>query len=57
MSRCQNLETEYNTTEFSAPRNPDGGFYHAAAGGGNSQAGKTATGGFPSYTVDDLCRA
>jgi squalene-hopene/tetraprenyl-beta-curcumene cyclase len=48
VSRCQNLETEYNTTEFSA-KNPDGGFYYTPAGGGNSQAGKTETGGLRSY--------
>jgi squalene-hopene/tetraprenyl-beta-curcumene cyclase len=48
VSRCQNLETEHNTTEFSA-KNPDGGFYYTPAGGGSSQAGKTPTGGLRSY--------
>lgn len=48
VSRCQNLETEYNTTEFSV-KNPDGGFYYTPAGGGSSQAGKTASGGLRSY--------
>lgn len=48
VSRCQNLETENNTTEFSV-KNPDGGFYYTPAGGGSSQAGKTETGGLRSY--------
>lgn len=48
VSRCQNLETEHNTTEFSA-KNPDGGFYYTPAAGGTSQAGKTETGGLRSY--------
>jgi squalene-hopene/tetraprenyl-beta-curcumene cyclase len=48
VSRCQNLETEHNTTEFSA-KNPDGGFYYTPAAGGSSQAGKTDTGGLRSY--------
>ncbi|HEX5102587.1 MAG TPA: hypothetical protein VFV87_02170, partial [Pirellulaceae bacterium] len=39
VSRCQNLETEHNTTPFAA-KNPDGGFYYTPAGtSGNSQAG------------------
>jgi squalene-hopene/tetraprenyl-beta-curcumene cyclase len=48
VSRCQNLETEYNTTEFAA-KDPDGGFYYTPAAGGSSMAGKTATGGLRSY--------
>lgn len=48
VSRCQNLETEHNTTEFSA-KNPDGGFYYTPAAGGSSQAGKTEAGGLRSY--------
>lgn len=48
ISRCQNLETEHNTTEFSA-KNPDGGFYYTPAAGGSSQAGPTDTGGLRSY--------
>jgi squalene-hopene/tetraprenyl-beta-curcumene cyclase len=48
ISRCQNLETEHNTTEFSA-KNPDGGFYYTPAGGGSSPAGKTPNGGLRSY--------
>lgn len=48
VSRCQNLETENNTTPFAA-KNPDGGFYYTPAAGGDSQAGKTDEGGLRSY--------
>jgi squalene-hopene/tetraprenyl-beta-curcumene cyclase len=48
VSRCQNLETEHNTTPF-ATKNPDGGFYYTAAAGGSSQAGETPQGGLRSY--------
>jgi squalene-hopene/tetraprenyl-beta-curcumene cyclase len=48
VSRCQNLETEYNTTPFAA-KNPDGGFYYTPAAGGSSQAGATPEGGLRSY--------
>ncbi|MFN0020038.1 MAG: prenyltransferase/squalene oxidase repeat-containing protein [Pirellulaceae bacterium] len=50
VSRCQNLETEHNTTPFAA-KNPDGGFYYTPAGtAGNSQAGiDEKTGGLRSY--------
>jgi squalene-hopene/tetraprenyl-beta-curcumene cyclase len=48
LSRCQNLESEYNTTPFSAKVN-DGGFYYTPAAGGNSQAGNTDNGGLRSY--------
>jgi squalene-hopene/tetraprenyl-beta-curcumene cyclase len=48
VSRCQNLETEHNTTEFSA-KNPDGGFYYSPAAGGSSQAGTNDNGGLRSY--------
>ena len=48
VSRCQNLETEYNTTAFAA-KNPDGGFYYTPAAGGSSQAGETPQGGLRSY--------
>lgn len=47
VSRCQNLETEHNTTPFAA-KNPDGGFYYTVAAGGESFAGK-ADGGLRSY--------
>ncbi len=48
VSRCQNLETEHNTTPFAA-KNPDGGFYYTPAAGGSSQAGQTPEGGLRSY--------
>ena len=48
VSRCQNLESEYNTTAFAA-KNPDGGFYYTPAAGGASMAGKTDNGGLRSY--------
>ncbi len=48
VSRCQNLESEYNTTPFPA-KNPDGGFYYTPAAGGSSQAGETPEGGLRSY--------
>jgi squalene-hopene/tetraprenyl-beta-curcumene cyclase len=48
VSRCQNLESEQNTTEFAAKVN-DGGFYYTIAAGGSSQAGTTADGGLRSY--------
>ena len=48
VSRCQNLESEYNTTPFAA-KNPDGGFYYTPVGDGSSEAGETANGGLRSY--------
>lgn len=48
ISRCQNLETEHNTTPFNA-KNPDGGFYYTPDAGGYSQAGNTDEGGLRSY--------
>jgi squalene-hopene/tetraprenyl-beta-curcumene cyclase len=48
VSRCQNLESEHNSTPFPV-KNPDGGFYYTPAGGGNSQAGETDNGGLRSY--------
>jgi squalene-hopene/tetraprenyl-beta-curcumene cyclase len=48
VSRCQNLETEYNTTPFAA-KDPDGGFYYSPVGEGSSPAGKTPNGGLRSY--------
>lgn len=48
VSRCQNLESEHNTTEF-AGRVNDGGFYYTPAAGGNSQAGSNPDGGLRSY--------
>ncbi|HEV7279412.1 MAG TPA: prenyltransferase/squalene oxidase repeat-containing protein [Pirellulaceae bacterium] len=48
VSRTQNLESQYNTTPFSAKVN-DGGFYYTPAAGGTSQAGPTENGGLRSY--------
>ncbi|HUT11724.1 MAG TPA: prenyltransferase/squalene oxidase repeat-containing protein [Thermoguttaceae bacterium] len=48
VSRCQNLESEHNTTGFAA-KNPDGGSYYTCAAGGSSQAGTTPGGGLRSY--------
>ena len=48
VSRCQNLESENNTTPLAA-KNPDGGFYYTPAGKGESPAGTTAEGGLRSY--------
>jgi squalene-hopene/tetraprenyl-beta-curcumene cyclase len=48
VSRCQNLESEYNTSPFAAKVN-DGGFYYTIAAGGQSQAGETTDGGLRSY--------
>jgi squalene-hopene/tetraprenyl-beta-curcumene cyclase len=48
VSRCQNLESEHNTLPF-ATKNPDGGFYYTAAGGGASPAGTLPNGGLRSY--------
>jgi len=48
VSRCQNLESEYNTTPFAAKVN-DGGFYYTPAAGGSSQAGTLPNGGLRSY--------
>jgi squalene-hopene/tetraprenyl-beta-curcumene cyclase len=48
VSRCQNLETEHNTTPMAA-KNPDGGFYYTPVGKGESPAGTTANGGLRSY--------
>jgi squalene-hopene/tetraprenyl-beta-curcumene cyclase len=48
VSRCQNLESEHNTTPFPT-KNPDGGFYYSPAAGGVSMAGTTPEGGLRSY--------
>lgn len=48
LSRCQNLETENNTTPFASKIN-DGGFYYTPAAGGTSQAGNNPDGGLRSY--------
>ena len=46
--RCQNLESEHNTTPHAAKIN-DGGYYYTPAASGKSQAGETANGGLRSY--------
>ena len=48
ISRCQNLESEHNTTPFAA-KVQDGGFYYTPAAGGTSQSGQTDNGGLRSY--------
>lgn len=49
VSRCQNLESQYNTTKFAA-KNPDGGFIYAVSEeSGGSPAGQTDDGGLRSY--------
>ena len=48
VSRCQNLESQHNTTAFASKVN-DGGFFYTVAGGGNSPAGTTPNGGLRSY--------
>jgi len=48
VSRCQNLESEHNTTGLPL-KNPDGGFYYTPASGGVSMADKTPEGGLRSY--------
>ncbi len=48
VSRCQNMESEFNNTPAAA-KNPDGGFYYTPANGGESEAGKLPNGGLRSY--------
>ncbi len=48
VSRCQNLESEHNRTQF-ATKDPDGGFYYTCAAGGTSQAGQADNGALRSY--------
>jgi squalene-hopene/tetraprenyl-beta-curcumene cyclase len=48
VSRCQNLESDQNTSPFAAKVN-DGGFYYTVAAGGQSMAGQTPEGGLRSY--------
>ncbi len=51
VSRCQNLDSEYNTTEFPKKATADdlGGFYYTPSDGGNSMAGKSPDGELRSY--------
>lgn len=48
ISRTQNLDSEFNRTQF-AGLVKDGGFYYTPAAGGTSQAGQTDNGGLRSY--------
>ncbi len=48
VSRCQNLESEHNTTPWPA-KNPDGGFYYTPLAGKEPDAERTVNGGLPSY--------
>jgi squalene-hopene/tetraprenyl-beta-curcumene cyclase len=48
VSRCQNLDSEFNDQAWAGKVN-DGGFIYTAADGGSSVAGKTANGGLRSY--------
>jgi squalene-hopene/tetraprenyl-beta-curcumene cyclase len=48
VSRCQNLETEHNTTPFAAKVN-DGGFYYSCIPGRPDQERETPDGGLRSY--------
>ncbi len=48
LSRCQNLESEFNTTPPASKVN-DGGFFYTPALGGQSPAGTTPEGGLRSY--------
>jgi squalene-hopene/tetraprenyl-beta-curcumene cyclase len=48
VSRCQNLESQYNTLPFAAKVN-DGGFYYSPNGEGYGAAGKDENGALRSY--------
>lgn len=48
VSRCQNLETEHNTTPFAAKVN-DGGFYYTCAVGDEEKTRAAEEGGLKSY--------
>jgi len=48
VSRCQNLESEFNTTEDAAKVN-DGGFFYNVTEGGDPAAGQNPDGGLRSY--------
>lgn len=48
VSRCQNLESEFNTLVGASKVN-DGGFFYTPAAGGGSAAGKGEEGGLRSY--------
>lgn len=48
VSRCQNLESPYNSSQEAAKIN-DGGFYYTVSSGGDSAAGQSPDGGLRSY--------
>ena len=48
VSRCQNLESQYNTTEFAAKVN-DGGFYYTCVLSKQEEERQTPSGGLRSY--------
>lgn len=48
ISRCQNIKSEHNQSEF-AEKIGDGGFYYTVAAGGESKAGVEDNGGLRSY--------
>ena len=48
VSRCQNLESEYNTTSFAAKVN-DGGFYYSTTPGKQEESRQLPNGGLRSY--------
>lgn len=48
VSRCQNLESKFNTNPEAAKIN-DGGFYYTVSSGGASPAGQSTDGGLRSY--------
>ena len=48
VSRCQNLETEHNTTPYASKIN-DGGFYYTCVPGKQGEERTTANGGLRSY--------
>ena len=56
VSRCQNLETEHNTTQFAA-KNPDGGFYYTPAAGGIEPGRRNRRRRPAELRLDDLRRA
>ena len=53
VSRCQNLESEHNTTELAA-KNPDGGFYYTPLAGKGPDAGKDRQWRAAQLRLDDL---
>ena len=53
VSRCQNLESEHNTTEFAA-KDPDGGFYYTPMAGKGPDAGKNGQGRAAQLWLHDL---